>query len=539
MKQLLNWTKGRKPLALALVALTLGIGIMVGTVISGHVGASRAFFEGNAKPLSVPDPVILSSAFSGIVNKVEPAVVHISTVQTIQAPVRQRVMPVPSPRGKSQKPDGNDQDQDPYQDFFNRFFENPDEPPVDRSEQSLGSGIIVDSKGYILTNDHVVDQATKIKVQLNGSDQKYDAKVVGVDPDTDLAVIKIDVPRELPVAKLGNSDGVQVGDWVLAIGSPFGLDATVTAGIISAKDRSTSIISGETRQFQRFLQTDAAINPGNSGGPLVDMAGQVIGINTAILTGSRSMGNEGVGFALPSNIAINVYNQLVQTGHVVRGGIGVRFDENVSMNSIVLHRLGAEYGVVIGLVVPGGPADKAGLKVGDVLTKVNGKPVHNSNDLVDPIIQTPVGGKVRLSYIRNKQEHEVTIAVEDMSKLFPDTARNNNDEGNAPNEPSAAQFGIHVEELTPEIAKRLGVTAKGGVVVSRDPDPESFGEDIAIGRLDVIVEINDQAINNLTDYRRVIASLKPGQEVVFKVLHVNGDQQFTRLLGGVVPASNQ
>ncbi len=549
MNELVNWSKTRKPLALALIALTLGVGIMVGTMISGHVGASRAFFESGAKPLSIPDPVIMSNAFSGIVIKVEPAVVNISTVQTIQSPQR-RVTPVPlpsqpSPRGKGQgqRPDGNNkQDQDPYQDFFDRFFDNgPDSPPADRSERSLGSGIIVDPKGFILTNNHVVDQATKIKVQLNGSTQSYDAKVIGVDPDTDLAVIKIDYPHDLPIARLGNSDGVQVGDWVLAIGSPFGLTATVTAGIISAKDRGN--IGEEQRQFQRFLQTDAAINPGNSGGPLVDMAGQVIGINTAILTGSRSTGNEGVGFALPSNIAINIYNQLVQTGHVVRGSIGVRFQEGISTNPIVLHRLGAEYGVVIQLVVPGGPAEKAGLKVGDVLTKVNGKPVHNSAELVDPIIQTPVGGKVRLSYIRDKQEHDVTLAVEDMSKLFPETARNNNEEeANTPGEPVAAQYGLRVEELTPELAKRLGVTAKGGVVVKGDPEPASFGEDLNIGRGDVIIEINDQSINNLADFRRAIAAFKAGQEVVFKVIRSPqgpGGQQFTALLGGVVPASNQ
>jgi serine protease Do len=546
MNELVNWSKTRKPLALALIALTLGVGIIVGTIISGHVGASRAFFEGGAKAISIPDPVIMSNAFSGIVNKVEPAVVNISTIQTIQAPVHRmtpRTTPpaTPAPKARPQRPDGNNQDQDPYQDFFDRFFDGgPDAAPVDRSERSLGSGIIVDAKGFILTNNHVVDQATKIKVQLNGGTQQYDAKVVGVDADTDLAVIKIDYPRDLPTAKLGNSDGVQVGDWVLAIGSPFSLSGTVTAGIISAKDRPSSQFSNENRQFQRFLQTDAAINPGNSGGPLVDMAGQVIGINTAILTGSRSTGNEGVGFALPSNIAINIYNQLVQTGHVVRGSIGVRFDERESVNPVVLHSLGAENGVVVGYVVPDGPADKAGLKVGDVLTKVNGKVVHNSNDLVDPIIQTPIGNKVRLSYIRNKQEHDVTFAVEAMTKLFPETAQNGDEEGNSPSGSAASPYGIHAEDLTPEIAKGFHITAKGGVVLNRDPDAASFGDDINLGHGDVITEINDQPINNLADFKKAIGALKPGQEVVFKVLRPSqSGQQFTALLGGVVPSTNQ
>ena len=221
------------------------------------------------------------------------------------------------------------------QDFFDRFFDGRQDAPP-QAERSLGSGVIIDKRGYILTNNHVVEQATKIQVQLDGDTSKYMAKVIGVDEDTDLAVIKIDAGKELPTAKLGNSDGVQVGDWVLAIGSPFGLNATVTAGIISAKDRSG--IGGAGHQFQRFIQTDAAINPGNSGGPLVDLAGQVIGINTAIITGSR--GYEGVGFALPSSTAINVYNQIISQGRVTRGSIGVSFQEELGTNAITLEGTG-------------------------------------------------------------------------------------------------------------------------------------------------------------------------------------------------------
>src|SRR6202040_1180258 len=201
---------------------------------------------------------------------------------------------------------------------------------------------------------------------------------IGTDKDTDLAVIKIEVARELATAKLGNSDGVQVGDWVLAFGSPFGLSSTVTAGIISAKDRATV-----GKQFQHFIQTDAAINPGNSGGPLVNMAGEVIGLNTAIYTGSR--GFEGVGFALPSNAAISVYNQLISTGKVTRGSIGVQFQEDNSNNPILMRQVGVPYGIVIEDVTPGSPADKAGLLAGDVITRVNGQPVHNGSDLVNPI----------------------------------------------------------------------------------------------------------------------------------------------------------
>src|SRR2546427_4126215 len=267
---------------------------------------------------------------------------------------------------------------------MDRFFDGRPEGPA--AERSLGSGVIVDKKGFILTNNHVIEQATKIQVQLNGDTTKYTAKVIGADEETDLAVIKIEAGKELAVAKLGNSDGVQVGDWALAIGSPFGLQATVTAGIISAKDRG-----GVGRQFQRFLQTDAAINPGNSGGPLVDMAGQVVGINTAIITGSR--GYEGVGFALPSNTAITVYHQLIANGHLTRGSIGVSFTEERGTNPITLKELGAPFGVVIEDVEPGSPAEKAGLKGGDVITSVNGQPVKTGNDLGNPIAQAPIGSR--------------------------------------------------------------------------------------------------------------------------------------------------
>src|SRR5580693_7065589 len=318
--QTVSNTRRRTVFAGGLIAATLAVGMMIGTVISGRVDAMKSFsFAGNnAAALALPDPIPSSNSFSGIVSRVGPAVVNIATTQ---------VMDRKSKRQRS--PGGQD---DPSEDFFFHFFDGrPDGQGQPQAERSLGSGVIVDKRGYILTNNHVVEQATKIQVQLDGDSTKYTAKVVGVDEATDLAVIKIETGKDLPFAKLGNSDGVQVGDWVLAIGSPFGLNATVTAGIISAKDR------GIGRQFQRFLQTDAAINPGNSGGPLVDMAGQVIGINTAILTGGR--GYEGVGFAMPSTMAVGVYDQIVKSGRVTRGSIGVSFSEQQSSNPIVLRDL--------------------------------------------------------------------------------------------------------------------------------------------------------------------------------------------------------
>lgn len=538
---LVNWSRTRRGVAALLVAATLGVGILIGSVISDRAGASHATYE-NVKTLAVPDPVIMSNTFSGIVTKVGPAVVNISSTQVMQAPPRVQMRRTPiTPQGpgsqarpKAGSPQGDDPSMD---DFFNKFFDgNPDQGDEDRSERSLGSGIIVDSKGFILTNNHVVDQATRVQVTLEGDPTKYEAKVVGVDVETDLAVIKIEAPRALPFAKLGNSDGVQVGDWVLAIGSPFDLDATVTAGIVSAKDRDRSKLSGSTSQFQRFLQTDAAINPGNSGGPLVDMAGQVIGINTAIMTGSRSMGNEGVGFALPSNVAIDVYNQLVTHGHVTRGSIGITFREDESMNPVALHSLGAEYGIMIGSVDKEGPAAKAGLKAEDVITKVNGRPVHIGNDLVDPVSRTPVGNKVELTYVRDKVAHNVSVTVGDRAKIFPEEAKNDDV---TPTAPVKDAFGLHIGNLTPEEAKEIGIDADRGVIVKQRPAAASFGEDLAFRPGDVILSVNGQPVGSVADYQKAISGLKPGQEVVFRVLEMSdGATVMSRRLAGIVPPAN-
>src|SRR5271169_1870683 len=407
VRNMVDWTRRRKLIATVSIAATLVIGIFIGTLVNGKVSAMRglSFAGTNATPLALPDPIPSSNSFSAIVNRVEPAVVNIATTQVIDR------------KSKKHHSTQGDPD-DPSADFFFHFFDG--HPGVGgqqqpQAERSLGSGVILDKSGYILTNNHVVDQASKIQVQLNGDTTKYTAKVIGSDEESDLAVIKIDAGKELPFAKLGNSDGVQVGDWVLAIGSPFGLNATVTAGIISAKDRG-----GMGRQFQRFLQTDAAINPGNSGGPLVDMAGQVIGINTAILTGGR--GYEGVGFAMPSTMAVGVYDQIVKSGRVTRGSIGVSFQEDRGTNLITLKALGAPYGVVIQGVEPGSPAEKAGLKGGDVITAINGAPVKTGNDLVNPIAQAAIGSKVKLTYVRDRSQKEVTATVEDRTRVFPNVA---------------------------------------------------------------------------------------------------------------------
>jgi serine protease Do len=526
VKELFDWARRRKILASAFLVITLGVGIMIGSVVSGRVSAMKALsFAGTtATPLAVPDPIPSSNSFSTIVTRVEPAVVNIATTQVLERKPSARKRRPQQGQGQGQ---GNDQD-DPMQDFFDRFFDGRQDAPP-QAERSLGSGVIVDKRGYVLTNNHVVEQATKIQVQLDGDPNKYTAKVIGVDEDTDLAVIKIDANKELPTAKLGNSDGVQVGDWVLAIGSPFGLNATVTAGIISAKDRSG--IGGSSHQFQRFIQTDAAINPGNSGGPLVDLAGEVIGINTAIITGSR--GYEGVGFALPSTAAINVYNKIISQGRVTRGSIGVSFQEELGTNAITLKELGAANGVVIMGVEPGSPAEKAGLKGGDVITAVNGKQIKTGNDLVNPIAQAPIGSKVKLNYVRDRAAKETTAVVEDRTRVFPTQAGR---VGDQPGEAAPAEFGLRVDSLTPDRASRVGMEGQRGVLVT-DVDPASFADDLGFGRGDVITEINREPISSLDDYRKAVAKLKPGQNVVFKVLR-RGDNEHTLtvFLPGVVPA---
>ena len=331
-----------------LILATLSLGILIGTVVSGAVKGNQQSSSSDATPLKVPSPVQMSNQFSTIARQLEPSVVNINTETTLKNP-HKRMMPGAPP--DDQNPGGGDED-NPFQDFFNRFFGG--QPggggqgggqfggQGDMRERSLGSGVIVDPKGYILTNNHVVDKADKIRVNLMGDPETvtYTATVIGTDAETDLAVIKIDAKKPLPAAKLGNSDAMNVGDWVLAIGSPFGLNETVTAGIVSAIGRNIV----PSRQFESFIQTDAAINPGNSGGPLVNMNGEIIGINTAIYTSGG--GYQGVGFAMPSNTVVNVYNQLIGPEHKVsRGSIGVQF--NAVPNPAVARVYGVNTGVTI------------------------------------------------------------------------------------------------------------------------------------------------------------------------------------------------
>ncbi|MGH9866154.1 MAG: Do family serine endopeptidase [Candidatus Acidiferrales bacterium] len=519
--ELVTWVRHRKIFASALLALTLGIGILIGTVIPGKVAATRPADPNGTMLLTIPDPVNLSNGFSNIVTRVEPAVVNISTTQVFEAPKDKRGT---GTRG-----------QDPFQDFFNKFFsQNPGAQQGPEAEKSLGSGVIVDKRGYVLTNDHVIDGATKIQVAIDGDPKKYTGKVIGFDKQTDLAVVKIDAAHDLPVARLGNSEGSKVGDWVLAFGSPFSLSGSVTAGIISATNRQNV---GST-QFQNFIQTDAAINPGNSGGPLVNLAGEVIGINTAIYTGSR--GFEGVGFALPSNTAINIYNQLVTQGHVTRGSIGIKFQDDQTDDALLHKELGAPNGVVVQYVAPSGPASRAGIQPGDVITQINGHAVHAGSDLINPVVGTPIGHSIALSYVRDGKTKNVSVNVADMSKIFPEDAGAGANPVAGDVEAAPISFGLHVEGLTPEISRHLGLSASQPGVIVSDVEPASFADDIKFLRGDVIIAINHVAIVNLQDYKQEIAKLKPGEDVLFKVVHPDGTgQQFTVFRAGTIPRAGQ
>jgi serine protease Do len=507
----------KRLLYLTLIVATLTIGVVIGTIVSGGVKAG----EQKAQPLVIPDPVSLSNAFSQIAANLDPAVVNISTESAPENPV-----PV---NGRNNR---NNRNQDPRQlspfgDLFD-FFGSPDQPNPNEKTRSLGTGFIVDKAGFILTNHHVVDKATKITVRLDDKSE-YNAKVIGTDDKTDLAVIKIEVGRELPLARLGNSDAVKVGDWVLAIGSPFTLDHTVTAGIISAKGR-TQLPGAESRdgQFQSFLQTDAAINPGNSGGPLVNMAGEVIGINTAIISETRQ--SAGLGFALPSNTAVKVYNQLVQTGKVTRGGIGISYDPNQTTKDCRALGLKAECGVIVQTVQAGGSAAKAGLREDDVITDIEGVRTPDGAALLDVVANSPIGKTLRVKINRDGKEMTLPVTVVDRNEIDTERASNSGGGGGRDNgndqggEAAATKLGIRIQAITPDMARQLRLTSPDGVYVA-SVDQNSVAEDAGIQRGTIITRViagTDRFdIRNVEDFRRAERVLKSGMDVGFRVLSRN------------------
>jgi serine protease Do len=520
--------RGRRVLPALVIAVTLGVGILIGTVVSHGVRAAKGFPGGaEAKTLPAPSPIELSNSFSQIADKVEDAVVNINTETTVRI----------TRRGGRHSPDDS-----PFDDFFDHFFQGAPEEGSrpgegDFRQQSLGSGVILDKDGYILTNYHVITQGfedredkpvDRITVFLHGDDTtKYKARVIGADKDTDLAVIKIDAGKPLHSAELGDSDSMRVGDWVLAIGSPFGLDSTVTAGIVSAKGRD--IEGGISGQFKRFLQTDAAINPGNSGGPLVNLAAQVIGINTAIAT--RRGSYDGVGFAMPSNTARKVYNAIVTSGTVKRGAIGVNFQGQA--NPALLRSFGTDHGIVVDSVQADSPADHAGLKRGDVIQSVNGKAVRSGDELVAIVSDTDIGKKLRVEYLREGKRATADVQVADRNQIISENRVSADVEGNHEAGPEGGGvLGLAVKNLTldqaRELSDQLHLEAKQGVLVT-DVQASGFASDLGVERGDVILSINQKNVASVDDYNKLQGQLKSGADVVLLVARRTGPHSFTTL----------
>ena len=542
---------------------TLSACILVGSFLAHQVrGQESQVNSADARPLTVPAPRELSTDFSRIAKEVGPAVVNINTeiLPKQQQQNRRRgphyMQPWSAPQQPQQQqpPDGDDDDQGPQgggggqgggqgglQDFFNRFFgQNPDMGPDDGQErESLGSGFIVDPRGYIVTNNHVVDKADRIFVKLASdpeANQGRRAEVVGVDKATDIAVLKIQTDTPLPTVKMGNSDGVQVGDWAIAIGEPFGLAKTVTLGIISSKNRTVE--PGTSGEFQHFLQTDAAINPGNSGGPLLDMAGEVIGVNTAIYT--QSAGNEGIGFAMPSNSVVEVYNALIGPEHkVVRGSIGITFQPN--QNSSLARVYGFKTGgVIINGVSAGQPAAKAGLKAGDIITTIDGKPVRDGDELVAVISARKPGSTVDIGYLHNGQSLHATLTIADRDKMMAAINAANSDEGEegpsrGPGNISPAKLGITVQDLP------QGAPATLHGVLIESVKPGSFADEIGVGNFQgwVIVSVDTpnkrNPIHNTQEFQTVVTALHSGQDVALEIVDPQHPNSGNEYLGGTLP----
>jgi serine protease Do len=497
--------------ALAVACLLAGIGI--GAMLSGRTTIA----QGDMQIARAPEA--LSASFAEIARRVEPAVVNIETTQA-QPEISEK--------------DDDKEDQTPNNPLLDMFRRQR------RPARGVGSGFIVSPKGYILTNYHVIEDASRITVGLQ-SGEKYRGTVVGFDTETDVAVIKIDTSKDLPTVTLGDSNAAQVGDWVLAMGSPFGLDQTVTAGIISKKERESPYFN----VFQRFLQTDAAINRGNSGGPLVNMRGEVIGMNSQIATSTGDY--NGIGFALPANETNFVYKQLISQGKVKRGYLGITLD-SVHDEFAKVYGLGEAKGAIITQVAPTmdngqtTPAAKAGLQASDVIVEFEGTPVLNAQDLIQRVASTPVGQQVTLAYLRDSngklERKTVTMALaerppsptREWEEPTKGTPKIGDPRGNA------LHLGITLAEVTPQLRADRRLMDVQGLYV-KEIDPNGLVAEIrvpptgqpALNEGDVINRINRTPVSSLTDFQRVLGGLKTGDPIVLNITRfardAKGDRQ--------------
>ncbi len=433
-----------------------------------------------AAPLTIPGT---PGSFADLVEQLSPMVVNISTTQTV------RTGGLPggnTPFGLF----GNDE-------FFRRFF--GDMPEREFKQTSLGSGFIISKDGYIFTNNHVVAKADKIKVKLSNG-KEYDAEIKGRDPNTDIALIKIKADEDLPAATLGNSDKLRVGDWVFAIGNPFGLSHTVTAGIVSAKGRAIG-----AGPYDNFIQTDASINPGNSGGPLFNLDGEVVGINTAIIAQAH-----GIGFSVPVNMAKDILNDLKTKGHVTRGWLGVSIQEitpDIAANLKLKDRKGA----LVGQVFEGDPADKASIKAGDIIISIDGRSVKDPSELLRIVATLPVGKKVPVTILRDGAEKTLTVVIAER-KDVRDVAKSTG---------TTEQLGMSVQEITPEMARHLHLSQKGGIIITNIVQGGP-AEESGLKTQDIILQVNRVKIKTLKDFTDEIN--RRGKSDTVMLLIKRGDQ---------------
>ncbi len=419
-------------------------------------------------------------SFAGLVEKLKPSVVNISTTSVVRT------------RGFSPFSSSPFGEEDPFEEFFKRFF--GEAPQQEFRQHGLGSGFIISGDGYIVTNNHVIDKAQDIQVIL-ADGEKYKAKVIGKDSKTDLALLKIKPKEKLQAVTFGDSDKLRIGDWVIAVGNPFGLGHTVTAGIVSAKGRVLGL-----GNYDDFIQTDAPINPGNSGGPLFNLQGQVVGVNTAIVAGGQ-----GIGFAIPINMAQNVVGQIKDKGRVVRGWLGVLI-QNITPEIAEGMNIKQTKGALVSSVTPGGPAEKAGIKRGDIIVEFNGHEVEKVVDLTSMVVVTPPGTQVQLKVIRDGREKDITVKL---GELPEKTAVKTEKE-------TEGRLGLTVQNITPQIADRFNLEEKKGVVIT-EVDPGSIADEAGLQRGDVILEISGRPIHNIDDYKRAIGGVVKGKSTLFLV----------------------
>ena len=475
-----GFVHSKKRFSVSSLAVGSALCLLAGTGIGGAIENRQS--AARATPVAASAEASRSLPnFAELAKKAGPSVVNVSTTQ-----VRRMAQGVPSPFGPG----------DPRNDLLERFFGGripaPQQP---QPRRGVGSGFIIDKDGTILTNHHVVGDAEKIAVTLSDG-KSYDAKVIGKDQKTDIAVIKIDAGRELPAVTLGDSDRLEVGEWVLAIGNPFGLDHTVTSGIVSAKGRQIG-----AGPYDNFIQTDASINPGNSGGPLLNLRGEVVGINTAIF--SQSGGNIGIGFAIPTNSVKDLLPQLKDKGRVVRGYLGTTVQKITPeiADSLGLKESG---GALVADVVKGSPAEKAGIRTGDIIIEFDRKQIKDSTDLPPVVARVTPGNTVQLKVMREGKQVSLPITVGELKDNEIVASSQESD------------LGLTVQPVTPDIAQTLGLERAEGLVVS-SVKPGSAAEEAGLRSGDVITQVNRRPVKNLAEYNREIARNEKGKSVLFLV----------------------